>query len=226
MRPPAGPVAAVALLLAASAGGASYASLLDPLRDVVEERYAGLDPWAGRAPADVRALARTLHVLERPRDSLLDDLRYAAPSARWLDRYWPQDAGLQAALAGAFTAVRDAALVERAALLAWMGRTGSDRGEARLGRGILLVDRWMQRGDAAEARADRARCWRKACAEVERTRRALRLDAPRAGPPPFEGVAPDFSLADANPNSATFEAAVSPRDHLGEITAWYFTRFG
>ena len=34
--------------------------------------------------------------------------------------------------------------------------------------------------------------------------------------------APDFALLDVNPDSATFNLAVSPRDHVGHTTAWYF----
>jgi hypothetical protein len=33
---------------------------------------------------------------------------------------------------------------------------------------------------------------------------------------------PDFTLPDVNPNSATNGMNVSPRAHLGEVTAWYF----
>jgi hypothetical protein len=33
---------------------------------------------------------------------------------------------------------------------------------------------------------------------------------------------PDFALLDVNPESATYNLAVSPRDHLGHTTAWYF----
>ncbi len=38
---------------------------------------------------------------------------------------------------------------------------------------------------------------------------------------PTEVVA-DFHLPDVNPNSATFGGEVSPRDHLGRVSAWYF----
>jgi hypothetical protein len=34
-----------------------------------------------------------------------------------------------------------------------------------------------------------------------------------------------FSLIDVNPNSGTYDQAVSPRDYLGKATAWYFGRF-
>ena len=39
---------------------------------------------------------------------------------------------------------------------------------------------------------------------------------------PIDGQAPDFSLTDVNPNSATWSRVVSPRQHLGQISAWYF----
>ena len=33
---------------------------------------------------------------------------------------------------------------------------------------------------------------------------------------------PDFSLTDVNPNSPTKDQAVSPRDYLEQVSAWYF----
>lgn len=39
---------------------------------------------------------------------------------------------------------------------------------------------------------------------------------------PGADVVPDFSLKDVNATSATFEQAVSPRDHLMKVSAWYF----
>ena len=33
---------------------------------------------------------------------------------------------------------------------------------------------------------------------------------------------PDFSLADVNPTSPSFEQNVSPRDYLGQVSGWYF----
>ena len=41
-----------------------------------------------------------------------------------------------------------------------------------------------------------------------------------AGPGP--GQVPDFSLKDVNSTSPTFDEAVSPRDHLEKVSAWYF----
>lgn len=34
--------------------------------------------------------------------------------------------------------------------------------------------------------------------------------------------APDFSLVDVNPGSVSYEERVSPRDELGQVSAWYF----
>ena len=39
---------------------------------------------------------------------------------------------------------------------------------------------------------------------------------------PLVGLVPDFSLTDVNPNSPSTGLAVSPRQHLGQISAWYF----
>lgn len=41
-------------------------------------------------------------------------------------------------------------------------------------------------------------------------------------PGPGAGVVPDFSLKDVNTTSVTFDQEVSPRDHLQQVSAWYF----
>ncbi len=33
---------------------------------------------------------------------------------------------------------------------------------------------------------------------------------------------PDFALVDVNPTSVTYDQAVSPRDYLQRVSAWYF----
>jgi predicted component of type VI protein secretion system len=47
--------------------------------------------------------------------------------------------------------------------------------------------------------------------------------------PPGGGITPndtlqvaDFALPDVNPNSATHDQAISPRDYLNKVSAWYF----
>jgi hypothetical protein len=46
-------------------------------------------------------------------------------------------------------------------------------------------------------------------------------DSGGGGPVPG-APAPDFALKDLNPNSATHQADVSPRQHIGRVSAWYF----
>ncbi len=41
------------------------------------------------------------------------------------------------------------------------------------------------------------------------------------GPPP-EGIMQDFTLHDVNPNSPLNGQEVSPRQYVGQISAWYF----
>ncbi len=38
-----------------------------------------------------------------------------------------------------------------------------------------------------------------------------------------DSMLPDFELVDLNPNSASYEEAVSPRDYLQQVSGWYFT---
>ncbi len=47
---------------------------------------------------------------------------------------------------------------------------------------------------------------------------------PAETPQPNHDALPDFSLTDVNPNSARYQEAVSPREYLGQISAWYFGR--
>ena len=48
-------------------------------------------------------------------------------------------------------------------------------------------------------------------------------NAPSTQPPPASAEAlPDFKVIDVNAASPRFGQAVSPRDYLGEVSAWYF----
>lgn len=217
-------LALLAALLAPSPAPAAFESRLEGVRDAVEEKAGEIGAGTKPMTKQKRAILSALGVLDRARDALLDDLRDAAPLCRTLDRAFPGDPLLDPALGEAVEALRDDALDERAALLAWMGRTGSDRGEEILAKGIGKVDGFLGRADEAAARSKRVGLVRKAVAAVETVRRRLDLDLPSVDDPPFEGVAPDFSLVDVNPYSATSGLGVSPRQHLGEITAWYFVR--
>lgn len=45
--------------------------------------------------------------------------------------------------------------------------------------------------------------------------------APAEASLPVDAVA-DFSMPDVNPASSTFNRSLSPRDFLGDVTAWMF----
>ena len=42
------------------------------------------------------------------------------------------------------------------------------------------------------------------------------------GGPSAPVVVADFLLPDVNTTSTTFDTDVSPRDHIGRVSAWYF----
>ena len=52
---------------------------------------------------------------------------------------------------------------------------------------------------------------------------ALVIPACSQGSDPPAPMVPDFHLADANPNSATFNQTVSPRGFEGMVPGFYFT---
>ncbi len=47
-------------------------------------------------------------------------------------------------------------------------------------------------------------------------------DSTSETPVPDAEALPDFSVIDVNANSARYQEEVSPRDYLGQISAWYF----
>ena len=47
-------------------------------------------------------------------------------------------------------------------------------------------------------------------------------NAPDTGAVADSGAMPCFALEDVNPNSTTFGKQVTPRQFLGQISAWYF----
>ncbi len=40
--------------------------------------------------------------------------------------------------------------------------------------------------------------------------------------PDTDDQVPDFAIVDVNPTSASVDQAVSPRDYLQKVSAWYF----
>ncbi len=213
----------VGLLLAVPAAGLRT-SAMDPVRAAVAARGEAVGLWSPPATREKRVLAGLLRRLDRPREDALADLRAAAPVAARLLRIFPGDAGLLQPLEEALADLREHLHGEQVAMAHWAGRTGSDRGQRRLERGIRRVNECVAWSDAAPDLAERARHLLRACVAVHRTREAIELPAPRFDPPPFEGVAPEFSLPDVNTSSATFGEIVTPGVYAGKVSAWYFLR--
>ncbi len=46
--------------------------------------------------------------------------------------------------------------------------------------------------------------------------------APSSAPEAEAAPMPDFELIDVNPNSATYNQGISPRDYLEQVSGWYF----
>jgi len=215
---------ATALLLVPGLAPAARTSPLDAVRDAAAAKGEEIGLGTKPATKEKRALGKALEALDRPRDALKDDLRAAGPVCRLLDGAFPGDPALGPALDAAIDLLRDEVLDGRASLLAWTGRLGSFRSEDRLLRGVSQADGLLSKADEAADRSRRARSLFGACRVLERTREALDIQPPGIDDPPFAGLAPDFSLEDVNPDSATAAQPVSPRDYPGMVTAWYFVR--
>jgi hypothetical protein len=73
-------------------------------------------------------------------------------------------------------------------------------------------------------RRDRATYRLTVCERLERRHllHAADVVAVTAGAEGEGELVADFSLVDVNPNSATYNQAVSPRDYMGQLSAWYF----
>ncbi len=41
-----------------------------------------------------------------------------------------------------------------------------------------------------------------------------------------DGLVPEFDLVDENPASPSYLETVSPRDYIGQVSAWYFGNAG
>lgn len=214
------PCAVLALaLLSPAAPGAVHVSRLDAVQAAVEERLAGEFPEPGRARRD---LLRAGAVLAEQRATLLDDLSRGRTVLRLLDRSF--DGEFEPDLGDALEALDADVRLERDALSGWIGHAGGAAKDARVQAGIDAADRRLERAEAAALRCERARFLRLACLALDRARADAAFRAPDVDPSPFAGTAPDFTLPDVTPDSATFGADVSPSDQAGLVTAWYFTR--
>jgi hypothetical protein len=213
------------VVLLGLAGPASAAGALDALADAAAARRAAIGAPESRAERRaLRDLGRVETALAGAGDDLVAEAVAARRAARIVERRFRSDAELTPLLADGISALRADAIAERDRLALWTNRTGDAGGDTRLARGLRLADREFARASSRGKQSSKALFISRACAEVAHTRDVLAL---AGDPPPLAGDAmPDFSLADVNPASPTHGQQVSPRNHLGKLSAWYFGHSG
>ena len=227
MRNPRSPLLPLFLLLLAASvtALAAVGSALAPLTQAVTARRDAIGKPSGDAQRRrFRALGRIERELAGPGTTLTAQMRAAARAGRILERRFGRDAELPALLDAAVSDLAASAHAERDRLGLWTSRVGDAPGDERLRLGLRRIDRRFELAASRTRDSARARFYGRGCAEIDRTRGDLGL---AGDPPPLPADAmPDFSLADVNPNSATYGAKTSPRNHRGKISAWYFGHAG
>ncbi len=209
-------LALAAALGAIPALAAPPTGALGPLRVEVFDRLGVLSPLAPRK--ERRALERARAVLLLPAEDVVAELKFAAKVTKVLSRAFPGDAVLDPIQESAVATLGAVVFTERDALAAAAGSLPSAGAERALGKAVASADRRLG-GLEGKPVWTRAALLARTCAGVERTaeRLGVDLDEPEPEPP----VA-DFSLEDVNPNSPTSASSVSPRQHIGAVSVWYF----
>lgn len=216
---------AVLLLVVLLCGVAFTATTtaLESLTAAVDARLAAIDGDTARERRDRRVLEKVAETLAEPTTSLAGDLLLARRATRRISSGLPRDAELKSLAADAIAAMQTLALEDRLDLGRWAGRLADPLTEPWFAAALAAVDRKLGRADDAQHVATRAQQLALACLRMDETRVALGL---YGDPPPLPGPMADFTLADVNPASPTYDQQVSPRDYLGKVSAWYFGHAG
>ena len=213
----------LALMMLCVTALAATTTALGSLTTLVDSRLASVNPRTARGRHERNVLRRIDRTLREPTTSLAGDLLLARAASRLIDRGLHGDAGLIALADAAIDDLASLAQAERDRLGAWAGRMPDEHDEPRLAAALVAIDRRLGRAAMSTRSAARAGQLARACRRMDATRDVLGI----WGDPPPTGIPmPDFSLADVNPASPTFEQQVSPRDYLGKISAWYFGKAG
>jgi hypothetical protein len=217
----AGPIALLVTLCVAAL--AATIAALDPLAAAVQARLAAVDPQTPRERHDRRVLGRIARTLGDPTTSLAGDLLLARDASRRIARGLRGDAELTGLADAALDDLASLAETDRDRLAAWSGRMPHVPDEPRLTAALSAIDRRLGLAAARRGAAGRAAELARACRRMDETRDVLGI---WGDPPPPQAPMPDFSLADVNPASPSYDRQVSPRDYLGKVSAWYFGKAG
>ena len=195
---------------------------LSPVRDAVATRQevALDDPETPKAV--LRALEKSLGLLDRPRTLLEEELRDASKAFRLLDKKLSGDATVTPTLAPALELMKADVRAEYKLLEEWKGHLATRKEEKVLLKMLRRAVRTLEKGLLARNRSLAARQLGKTAKITRKTMEKLGIEGPPPPDVPFSGPAPDFALFDKNPSSASFETEISPGDFAGKITAWYF----
>jgi hypothetical protein len=201
--------------LLASAGAGPPTGVVDTLDEALAERHAQLPLDAPKAQRNSLFKARGETLLGA--DTLAEELEITGRVVRVLEKPFRDDAEMGPLLDGTLDVLEVPVRFDRDTLAAAEGTLPGEREERILAAALTKTDRALAKSEEG-ARPVRAKQLRVACKAVAKAAGRLGVELPGAP----EDPKPDFSLPDVNPNSATSEEQVSPRDYLGKVSAWYF----
>jgi hypothetical protein len=222
----AGPLLACLAVLATPGGAATvgFTPALDGVADEVDARRDELGPVVGKPTKEQKALVRADAILDVGSASVADDIKLLGKVAKVLGRGLPGDEGLDGALGSAQDDLRDSVLDIRTTVVLQGGDLESAAARSAVFAVVGKVDLVLTKAQAAATRAKAAALLRSACMRLVKVARKYDLLIPAYDVPlhePGEVVA-EVELLDVNDASPTAGEYVSPRDHLGGVSAWYF----
>lgn len=189
---------------------AGFTEALDPVEDVVEARLLVVDRATKDGRRQFRALRSAQRTLGGKTKSLGTDLAALKKCSKRLGRALPDDVELSESLDDAFLDLRTATLSDRERLAGAVEGL-SPRAQDRARKALDQFDAKLSSADDEE-RLDRA------AAKLKAGWNKLRRGEKQAG----LGPKPKFRLPDVNASSTRFGEKISPRDHLTDVSAWYF----
>lgn len=190
---------------------AGFTEALDPVADRVDARLETVDTTTKDGRKARRALRQAAKSLAKNAKSLRSDLATLRRCVQRLRKLLPDDPDLTADLDRALADLRAAALTERERVAGSVEDISSEKLRDRAISALDQFDALLTAADAEE-RADRAaKQIAKGLAKLHKIEKAT-----------GNGPMPKFRIPDVNAASARLGERISPRDHLSDISAWYF----